>query len=619
MKLAARERRRRAVTRWSPLIVFACMAVGGLGVAMAASSKPSNQGGDVKTLVAAESDSLDNALLVLGNAIGDAKVARAEVLSAFRDARSHYKHLEGIVEFYAPALAAAFNSRRQEVDDDDAPPPSTLGPSGFPALEAVLWPTLKDTKRDSARRIVESIRPLVARTRSLGGEISPTNSQLVELTRLELVRVSTLGIAGFDTPKTGEAMRECAAAVDGVRGLFAATARRWPGLARDRSALDSTLSSASSYLRTNTDFDSFDRLTYLVAYDAPAARALDHLRRDGQVVSIQMPRALRADAITAYDTNAFDATAYAPRTTPRSSATIVALGKRLFFEPKLSGSGTRSCASCHRPDHAFADGRVTPASIDAHSSVTRNTPTLINAALQPAQFDDERAVTLEDQVLEVLRSKAEMGSSVERVAEKLTKDSSYRAGFAKAFGDSGAIAPLRVREALATYVRSLTSLDSRFDRAVRGDTSAVTTEERRGFNLFMGKAGCGTCHFAPLFGGSAPPLYTRSDVEVIGISRSAANFILVDSDSGRERIDHRPEHLRAFKVPSLRNAAQTAPYMHNGRFATLDDVMRFYEAGGGEGAGARVSNQTLAADSLSISPSERRAIIAFLGTLSSRP
>ena len=157
-------------------------------------------------------------------------------------------------------------------------------------------------------------------------------------------------------------------------------------------------------------------------------------------------------------------------------------------------------------------------------AIARNTPTLVNAALQPAQFMDERSVTLEDQVLVVLRSPAEMASSPEQAAMNLSTDAGTSAMFARAFHDADRpVSALRVRQALAAYVRSLVSLDSRFDRAVRpgGDTTLLDADERRGFTLFMGKARCGTCHFAPLFNGTSPPLYMSSDLEVIGTSVTA--------------------------------------------------------------------------------------------------
>jgi cytochrome c peroxidase len=328
-----------------------------------------------------------------------------------------------------------------------------------------------------------------------------------------------------------------------------------------------------------------------------------------------MPRGLRPHAVSPYAAGAFDEGAYAPRSAPSASPALAALGERLFADPRLSGPGTRSCASCHNPSRAFTDGRSTPASIAPGLRVPRNTPTLINVALQPAQFADERAVTLEDQVVEVLRSRAEMSSSIELAAARLAADGGYRDQFARAFGDEGrgaaSVTPLRVRQALAAFERSLIGLASRFDQAVRGDTAAITPQERQGFNLFMGKAACGSCHFAPLFGGVAPPRYVGSDVEVIG-TPAAPNLTTFDADSGRGAIDHRADHLRAFKVPSLRNVALTAPYMHNGTFLTLRQVMDFYEGGGPHG---RLPNQTLASDSLHLTPSERDAVIAFLQTL----
>ncbi len=545
------------------------------------------------------------------------------VRDAFRTARVRYKRIEGVVEFYATAVAAAFNSRRQEVDDDDAPPPSSLAPSGFPALENLLFPKLERARVDSARRIVDGMQPLLERVRRMVPELVPTDAQLVEIARLELARVATLGIAGFDAPRTGAAMRESADALDGIRDLLRAGA---PGgshsVAGERAAVDATLSRAAAHLRANDDFENFDRLAFIAVYEEPAARAIDSLRRAAHTTPVNFARAWRYDVPSVYEPGAFDPRVYAQSSAPQSSPALVALGARLFAEPTLSGPRTRSCASCHVPSLGFLDGLRRAASIDPRGTpVARNTPTLINAGIQPAQFADERAVTLEDQVMEVLRSPAEMASSINLASSRLAKNAAYDTAFARAFGDTSkaveaaAVTPLRLRQALAAYVRSLVALNSRFDRAVRGDTTALAAEERRGFNLFMGKAGCGTCHFAPLFSGDTPPRYINSDVEVVGTPASPNTPSALDADSGRAKIDHMPIHLRAFKTPSLRNAAITAPYMHNGAFRTLDEVILFYDRGGALGGGGRIANQTLAADSLHLTAEERHAIVAFLGTL----
>lgn len=620
--------------RRSRLIAIAGIAVAALGVLGGArwhgtrdmrESQIAHSNAEVRRFIERDVHAFDSSLVELRTCLNDSSAdsaAAARIRAAYRGSRAEYKRLEGVAEFYAPAVAAALNSRRQEVDDDDAPPPSTLSAGGFPALDTLVWPVVAPAHRAVARHLVDDMRAPVARLHQLASAIVPTDAQLIELARLELARVSTMGIAGFDAPVTKDAMPEAAAALDGVRVLYADVGPvRWPALSVQRRTFDATWRRAAAYLRAHPDFDTFDRLTFVAYYMRPAAIALDELRKAAGAVPVQIPRGWRADAPSVYDVGAFDTRAYAPSLAPPPTEDLISLGRMLFSEPALSGSGTRSCASCHVPDRAFSDGVARAASLAGHGArVARNTPTVINAGLQPAQFADERAVTLEDQVRLVLLSPAEMASSLEAASAALSSRPEYRAAFERAFGRNDARSPSpvtagRLQESLAAYVRSLVAMNSRFDRAVRGDTAQLTADERRGFNLFMGKAGCGTCHFAPLFSGNTPPLYLSSDVEVIGTPAAPQRAAFADADSGRAAIDHRPEHVRAFKTPSLRNVALTAPYMHNGTFSTLEQVIRFYDAGGGRGAGAKVTDQTLAADSLHLSAGEIKRIVQFLGTL----
>jgi len=241
---------------------------------------------------------------------------------------------------------------------------------------------------------------------------------------------------------------------------------------------------------------------------------------------------------------------------------------------------------------------------------------LVNAALQPTLFDDGRVKTLEDQATDVLGSPAEMGGSLTGAAATLAHDDAMSARFAAAFDmpRTVAVTAQTLRLALAAYVRSLVALDARFDRAMRGDTAAMTRQERDGFNLFMGKARCGTCHFAPLFNGAMPPSFTESEPEVIGVPSSSARLPTVDPDSGRFNVRRIDLHLFAFKTPTLRNIELTAPYMHNGVFRSLEEVVDFYDGGGGHGLGIRV-RQTLPTDSLRLSAEEKRAVVAFMRAL----
>jgi cytochrome c peroxidase len=141
----------------------------------------------------------------------------------------------------------------------------------------------------------------------------------------------------------------------------------------------------------------------------------------------------------------------------------------------------------------------------------------------------------------------------------------------------------------------------------------LSSDARDGFNLFMGKAQCGTCHFLPLFNGVKPP-YIGSEFEVLGTPADTI-YSALSADTGRYGVNPAPETHRAFRTGTLRNIARTAPYMHNGVFTTLMQVINFYDAGGGAGHGLNVPNQTLSADSLQLSPREKNAIISFLITL----
>lgn len=594
------------------------------------SSDGSTQHHAVSAYLERNADSLDASLVALASA---AQLLRAaptndsasvdRVRAVFLQSRTHYKHLEAVIEFYAPSLAAALNSRRQEVDDDDAPPPSSLAPSGYPAIEAMLW--ADNGNISQLDTIIGGMRRVVKNFRDLGAALSPTDAQLIELARLELTRISTLSIAGFDTPLTLRATSESADAIVGVQMLFAdAGPEHWPQLRAERTRFDSELQRAFDYLKAHSDFEQFDRLAFIVGYAIPTAHALDEIRQKSGTVAIGMKRGWRADAASVYDSGAFDSRAYAADDASVSSAPLIALGERLFSETALSGNGARACSSCHQPSHAFTDGLSRATRIDGKGLIARHTPTLLNAALSPAQFADERAITLEEQVQRVIESPTEMAGSLEQSVARVKAKPEYLEMIAQAFGarssgrdDTNAgVSSARIRYALAAYVRALEAMNSRFDRAIRGDTAQLTTIERRGFNLFMGRAGCGTCHFAPLFNGNTPPLYLSADVEVIGVPAHPNSPSNTDADSGRAAIDGLPLHYRAFKTPTVRNASHTAPFMHNGVFQTLDAVLRFYSDGGGSGAGANIGNQTLGANHLNLTASERDAIVAFIGSLS---
>lgn len=550
--------------------------------------------------LAARLDALDHSLTA-----GSIAERRRE----FRLARYHYKRIESLLVVFSPPTAALLDGPLPEEGEDR--PAGPLGaPAGFQIVEAAIF-TGDSPGSDSVHRTVSAMATTVRQFRTLTHFLAVSDAAVLDAARLEVARVATLGLAGFDADASGDAMVESANALDGTAALVR--------LGLTGAAPAESLERAARFLSHGPDFIRLDRLIAIRDYLEPAAHAI-HQARIGlpdKVPSLhQLWRTTRGSI---FEPGALDPGAFAPTFAPAATPELLSLGQRLFSEPKLSGPGTRSCAFCHQPARGFTDGlRVSaplPGTIPIHP---RNTPTLLNAAFEPRLFADSRVGSLESQVETVIASPAEMGGSLDTAARRLSADSGYRRAFARAFraSNDSSVSARNLRLALAAFVRSLNGLESRFDHALEGDQNALSPSEQRGFTLFMGKGRCGTCHFAPLFNGTMPPDFAGSEPEIIGVpSRPVSSGATLDADPGRGGVDHEPPHLSAFKVPTLRNIGKTAPYMHNGVFATLEEVITFYERGGGAGIGARVEGQTLPARRLHLSVEEKRDLIAFLGAL----
>ncbi len=277
----------------------------------------------------------------------------------------------------------------------------------------------------------------------------------------------------------------------------------------------------------------------------------------------------------------------------------VALGKRLFFDPLLSRDQTVSCGSCHLPEQAFAHNQTVSPGVDGRRGI-RNAPSLLNVAYQRLLLWDGGSPTLEAQVLAPLADKNEMDLALDEVVSRLNTHPLYPNLFEEAFGQAPDVQA--ITRAIAAFERTLVSTGSRYDRFAQGDASALTAQEQRGAALFFGKAGCNGCHGGFLFSnalGPAQQAYVNNGLQ------------MAPSDSGRARITFRTEDFGKFKIPSLRNVALTAPYMHDGRFATLAEVVSHYDAGGAE-----VRNQDTRIRPLDLSTGEQSDLVAFLHALS---
>ena len=276
------------------------------------------------------------------------------------------------------------------------------------------------------------------------------------------------------------------------------------------------------------------------------------------------------------------------------------LGEALFFEPILSRDSTISCASCHKPEFAFADN--TPVSVGVyHQKGGRNTPSAMNQTERNFYFWDGRAESLEEQALGPIANPVEMDLPISNAVRRLIKNEKYRTAFYSIYGKPPSAELLA--KALATFEKTLETNNSVFDNYMNGtDTSQFSESAKRGLNLFNGKAKCFDCHFGVDFTGG-------DQFKNIGLYNDKEL-----KDKGRIEISGKPKDLGSFKIPGLRNIAVTAPYMHNGMFKTLMEVIEHYDQPDKFVKGA-INRDTLMNKPLGLTEIERKDLENFMLSL----
>jgi cytochrome c peroxidase len=281
----------------------------------------------------------------------------------------------------------------------------------------------------------------------------------------------------------------------------------------------------------------------------------------------------------------------APKDNP-STPEKIALGKQLFFDKRLSGDNSTSCATCHLSDKALADG-LAVAQGRSGRKLDRNTPTLWNAAFLPALTWDGRAASLEEQALIPIQAADEMNQNVDDLETEVSAIPGYAAQFERVFQTK--VTRDGIAKSLAAFERTLVAGPSPFDRYLAGDKKALSDQAKRGLELFTGDAGCVRCHNGPML--------TDGKFYRLGVE---------SNDEGRAAATKDKQDRGKFRTPSLRNVSATGPYMHNGSLATLDNVVEFYYRGVPTGnAGAALDVEPLSGRSFT----EVGDIVAFLESL----
>ncbi|KQO31649.1 cytochrome C peroxidase [Flavobacterium sp. Leaf82] len=533
----------------------------------------------------------------------------AQIQRQFLEAHKSYKKVEMISEYYLPEVSKSINGPAiPEFEENDK---VTVPPEGFQVIEELIFP---EYNKKSKKELLQELGILSAnliRLEKVSNSTELTDAHVFDAMRLEVYRIITLGITGFDSPVILNSLPEASVALETIEKYYNVYLEN-ESVSNSKAVLD-ILEKGKKYLKTNSNFNAFDRAYFIKEVLNPLSKGLFKSQTELGIPLLKEQRGLKVTAQTLFDAAAFDAEAFSGFPDYKTTPEKIALGKKLFNDPVLSGNNTRSCASCHHVDKAFTDGLERAVALDGKSMIQRNTPTLTNIAFQRVFFADSRVSYLEDQAIAVIRNENEMHGSLEKSALAIKKNHEYVKEFAKAF-PKGEINEFGIKNALASYIRSLSQYDSKFDQYMQ-NKATFTPDEKAGFNLFAGKAKCATCHFIPLTNGTVPPNFNRSESEILGVPNKNKKL---DGDLGKFVITQAAIHKYSFKTPTIRNIELTAPYMHNGVYKTLEEVIDFYNEGGGLGLGFNLPNQTLPEDKLNLTDQEKKQLIAFMKTLTDK-
>jgi cytochrome c peroxidase len=569
-------------------------------------NKEPETGDVVKNYFNLQTDSLIQQLTLLDSFVKH-RLPINELQQQFIICRYTYKRTEPFIEYFFQGLSKRINGPALpdiKTDDNQVWPPH-----GFQVLEQFLY-SAYDTV--SAPQLSNEIKLLqadlkFAKTNLEANTISA--KYFAACIQQQFIRIATLGITGFDAPLSKLSLPESVAALTGIEAILQL---------KSITLKENLFASAIGYLKKNNDFDNFNRMEFLQLHLIPLSDAVYSLQKN-DLESDSIPQPFKGPLSSLLKGRSFNADYFTAYAASFSNSYKVELGKKLFFDKQLSKSGNTSCGSCHKPEMYFTDGLAKANDFVHGGKLARNTPSVYYAALQNNQFYDMRSNYLEDQVNEVMKNSNEFNFTALDIANRIAKDTVYKNLFAKAFTIKDSIGGLEVRNALAAFIRSLNPFSSRFDEYMNGIDTALTNDEIRGFNLFTGKAKCATCHFMPVFNGTAPPWYNKTESEIIGVPAAPVwKNAAIDKDSGRYAFNQLEQLRFAFKTPTIRNAAKTAPYMHNGVYKTLDEVVEFYHVGGGVGIGINMPFQSLPFDSLILNPAEKKAIVSFIGSLTDK-
>ncbi|PWA06647.1 cytochrome-c peroxidase [Flavobacterium laiguense] len=522
----------------------------------------------------------------------------------FLKARMCFKKAEPILAFVDSENYNYLNQPNiLKIEEEDFTDVKIIKPTGFQVLEEAVF---SDDENDVAL-INRHALNTSAKLKFLHENASLRffkKHHILWIIRDAINRVALTGITGFDSPALENSLAESQEVYKSlvvILQLFEKDFKDHTLFMEWKEELDLSINDLKG------NFNAFNRYSFIKTHTHKGLEIWNKTVLDWKVV-FPFKQAINYEVSNLFGKETFNISYFTGQNGDPLAAEKVALGKLLFEDKSLSKNNNMSCASCHKAEHYFTDGLAKPV------GGQRNSPTLFYAALQKGFFHDKRAGSLEAQIVDVINNPNEFHLNLNEVEKKVSTNAKYQMAFSKVYQEK--VSNDIIRNAIASYIMSLNPFNSKFDRNIGNMENSLTQDEINGFNLFMGKAKCATCHFAPVFNGLVPTTFKESEIELIGVPSTKDTINpKIDADFGRYDVYKTELRKFFFKTPTIRNIEKTGPYMHNGVYETLEEVVDFYNGGGGNGMGFNLPNQTLPEDKLNLTPLEKKQLIAFMKTL----
>lgn len=544
-------------------------------------------------------------------------INKLDTIKPLAENKAHFKTVRKWYKFAEPFLIAFDNNNYLTINGPNLPiihaedytDIKKLKPKSLQVVEELLYDEAGLDKKELELQLIflRSRVPFMAHNHIIYRQ---KDKHYIKMIRDAIITVATKGITGFDSPMQLNSTEESAYVYQSLGRILKYMEVSY-GTTEEYKKLINEFK-ASEDLLMSSDFESFDRYSFIKNHTNAQLSLLAKACKKWKVEMAENYE-LNPYAENLFQKDFLNLSDFAPQKSPKITNEYIALGKKLFNDKSLSRRGDMSCATCHNSEKAFTDGFKVGIGNNG-VKLQRNTPTLTYAGYQRTFFYDGTGDGLEGQIVGVTNNKNEFHIDMENLEQRVKENQVFKKAFDSLY--KGNVTSRNIRLSIATYIRSLAPFDSKFDRNMQGLETSLTQEEKEGFNLFMGKAACATCHFPPVFNGLVPPKFSESEFEHLGVTKTDDfNNPVLDDDPGMFYPYEVEERRGFFKTSTVRNIELTAPYMHNGAYETLEKVVAFYNNGGGAGMGLEVPYQTLPEDSLGLNQKEIGSIIAFMKSL----